>query len=226
MGFNNDGAEAVAARLRRADAAPAAPSRRQHRQDQARPRGRRGGRRLREVGPAARPVADYLVVNVSSPNTPGLRDLQAVEQLAAACCAAVRPRRAERTPLLVKIAPDLADDDIDDVADLALELGLDGIIATNTTTSREGLPTPAAAVEAIGAGGLSGAAGPAVARGAAAAQKAVGDGIAVISVGGIATAEQARERLEAGATLVQAYTGFVYGGPLWPRRIVRGLAEE
>ena len=106
-------------------------------------------------------VADYVVVNVSSPNTPGLRDLQAADRLKpvlvavrAALDAAVPGGR--RVPLLVKIAPDLADADVDAVADLALELGLDGIIATNTTTSRAGLASPAAEVAAAGAGGLSG----------------------------------------------------------------------
>ena len=99
------------------------------------------------------PYADYLVVNVSSPNTPGLRSLQAVDRLGPLLEAV---RRVADVPLLVKIAPDLADDDVLDVAALALELRLDGIIATNTTVSRDGLRTPAAEVEVIGAGGLSG----------------------------------------------------------------------
>ena len=128
-------------------------------------------------------------------------------------------------PLLVKIAPDLADDDLADVADLALRTGLDGIIATNTTIAREGLRTPAAEVEAIGAGGLSGA--PVAERSLEVLRllkKAVGDGLILVSVGGISTAGDARERLDAGATLVQAYTGFVYGGPWWPRKVVAGLS--
>ena len=105
-------------------------------------------------------VADYVVVNVSSPNTPGLRDLQAADRLRPVLVAvraaldAASPSR--RVPLLVKIAPDLADADVDAIADLALELGLDGIIATNTTVSRDGLASPAAEVAAAGAGGLSG----------------------------------------------------------------------
>jgi dihydroorotate dehydrogenase len=130
-------------------------------------------------------------------------------------------------PLLVKIAPDLADDDVLDVAGLALELRLDGIIATNTTVSRDGLRTPASDVDALGAGGLSGA--PLADRSLEVLRllkKAVGDATTLVSVGGIATAEDARERLDAGATLVQAYTGFVYGGPWWPRRIARALAHE
>lgn len=172
------------------------------------------------------PLADYLVVNVSSPNTPGLRDLQAVDKLrpllaaVRATCDRVSPMR--RVPLLVKIAPDLADADIDAVADLALELSLDGIIATNTTISRDNLTTPN--VAAIGNGGLSGA--PLKARSLEVLRRLsarLGSRVTLIAVGGIETVEDARARLDAGATLVQAYTGFIYGGPLWPRRIQRGL---
>ena len=163
------------------------------------------------------------MVNVSSPNTPGLRSLQAVDRLEPLLEGV---RRVADVPLLVKIAPDLADEDIGDVADLALRVGLDGIIATNTTIGRAGLRTDPAVVEGIGAGGLSGP--PVAARSLEVLQllkKAVGDALTLVSVGGIATPEDARERLEAGATLVQVYTGFVYGGPLWPRRIVRGLTR-
>ena len=130
-------------------------------------------------------------------------------------------------PLLVKIAPDLADADVDAVADLALELGLDGIIATNTTISRDGLASPAAEVAAAGAGGLSGrpAAGPftTVLR---RLRARAGDRLVLVAAGGIETPDDAWERLRAGATLVQGYTGFVYGGPLWPRRVHAGLAER
>jgi dihydroorotate dehydrogenase len=177
------------------------------------------------------PFADYLVVNVSSPNTPGLRDLQSVEKLrpllAAVRAAADRTVPLRKVPLLVKIAPDLADADVDAVADLALELGLDGIIATNTTISRDGLATPADRVAALGPGGLSGA--PLAARSLAVLRRLkarVGDRLVLVSVGGIATPADAAERLAAGATLVQAYTGFIYGGPLWPRRIHAGLARR
>jgi dihydroorotate dehydrogenase len=175
------------------------------------------------------PYADYLVVNVSSPNTPGLRDLQAVERLGP-LLEHVRRVADEvtsvRVPLLVKIAPDLADRDVLEVADLALAVGLDGIIATNTTTSREGLVTDAATIEAIGAGGLSGR--PLVGRADAVLRMLrdrVGPTMTLIGVGGIGTPEDARARLEAGATLLQGYTGFVYEGPLWPRRIIRGVQE-
>ncbi len=111
------------------------------------------------------------------------------------------------------------------VADLALELGLDGIIATNTTISRADLATPDADVEAIGAGGLS---GPPVAPRAAQVlrllRERVGPDLTLVGVGGITSAADARERLAAGATLLQGYTAFVYEGPLWPRRIVRGIS--
>ena len=177
-------------------------------------------------------VADYVVVNVSSPNTPGLRDLQAADRLKpvlvavrAALDAAVPGGR--RVPLLVKIAPDLADADVDAVADLALELGLDGIIATNTTVSRAGLASPAAEVAAAGAGGLSGP--PLRARALevlARLHARAGDRLVLIAAGGIETPDDAWERLRAGATLIQAYTGFVYGGPLWPRRMHAGLARR
>ena len=175
------------------------------------------------------PHADYLVVNVSSPNTPGLRDLQAVERLEP-LLVAVR-RRADaaepgrRVPLLVKIAPDLDDDDLLAVADLAMALGLDGIVATNTTVSRNGLATPAEEVRRLGAGGLSGAPLAERSRQVLGLLRArVGPGPALISVGGIGSPEEARARLAAGATLVQAYTGFVYGGPRWPSSLARGLA--
>ena len=177
------------------------------------------------------PRADYLVVNVSSPNTPGLRDLQAVDKLrpllVAVRAACDRASPARRVPLLVKIAPDLADADIDAVAALALELRLDGIIATNTTIARTGLTTPDDEVAALGAGGLSGA--PVKARALSVLRRlraTVGPRVLLIAVGGIETADDAWDRIRAGATLVQAYTGFVYGGPGWPHRIHRELAAK
>jgi len=236
MGFNNAGAAAAAAALRRS----------------RRTRGPVVGvnigktRAVPDADAAAdyaasaravAAVADYVVVNVSSPNTPGLRDLQAADRLRpvlvavrSALDAAVpgRPQGLKGSvPLLVKIAPDLADADVDAVADLALELGLDGIIATNTTTSRDGLASPAAEVAAAGAGGLSGP--PLRARSLAVLRRLharAGDRLVLIAAGGIETPDDAWERLRAGATLVQAYTGFVYGGPLWPRRMHAGLARR
>jgi dihydroorotate dehydrogenase len=224
MGFNNDGAKVVAARL--AD---------------------RGSRRAGRPGPvlgvnigkskvvpedeavrdyekSARllaPHADYLVVNVSSPNTPGLRNLQAVDRLEP-ILVAVR-RVAGAVPLLVKIAPDLADEDVLAVADLAESVGLDGIIATNTTISRDGLATTPERVAAAGAGGLSGP--PLTGRADKVMRmlrERVGDGLTLVGVGGITSVQDARARLEAGADLLQGYTAFVYEGPGWPRRIIRG----
>jgi len=177
------------------------------------------------------PLADYLVVNVSSPNTPGLRDLQAADKLrplltaVRTACDLASPLR--RVPLLVKIAPDLADADIDAIAELALELGLDGIIATNTTIARTGLVTPDDVIAALGAGGLSGA--PVKARALAVLRRLyakVGARLTLVAAGGIETADDAWQRIRAGATLVQAYTGFIYGGPGWPRRIHRELAAR
>jgi dihydroorotate dehydrogenase len=170
------------------------------------------------------PLADYLVVNVSSPNTPGLRGLQEIDRLAPLLTAV--KSTAGATPLLVKIAPDLADDEIVRIAELVVSTGLDGVIATNTTISRAGLRTSADIVEKAGAGGLSGA--PLRARSLdvlALLRRELPSGMCVVSVGGVETAEHVRERLEAGATLVQGYTGFVYSGPLWARSVNRGLAR-
>ncbi|WIM68855.1 quinone-dependent dihydroorotate dehydrogenase [Corynebacterium breve] len=170
------------------------------------------------------PLADYVVVNVSSPNTPGLRDLQAVSELKPLLQAVLD---ATETPVLVKIAPDLADDDIDAVADLALELGLAGIVATNTTVSREVLTTDPAEVEAMGAGGISGA--PLNDRSLEVLKQLhdrVGNQLVLISVGGISTPQQAWERITAGAHLLQGYTPFIYGGLGWIRNIHKGLAQQ
>lgn len=225
MGFNNRGAEAAAARLRRL-------RRRSHRAVLG---VNIGKSRVVEVADATAdyvrsatllaPLADYLVVNVSSPNTPGLRGLQAVETLRP-LLDAVR-EAAGATPLLVKIAPDLADDEIVAIAQLAVDAGLAGIIATNTTISREGLVTDAATIAAAGDGGLSGAPLKARAlevlrllRGAVPAE------FCVISVGGVETAADVQERMDAGASLVQGYTAFLYRGPLWARQINRGLTKR
>ncbi|WP_052850888.1 quinone-dependent dihydroorotate dehydrogenase [Streptomyces avicenniae] len=231
MGFNNDGSAAVAARLAR--------------------RGRpRGGpavgvnigktKAVTDEDAVADYVtsterlaqhADYLVVNVSSPNTPGLRDLQATSRLhpllSAVREAAGRAVPERRVPLLVKIAPDLADEDIDAIADLALDLGLDGIIATNTTVSREGLSSPADAVAALGPGGISGA--PLKDRSLAVLARLygrVGGRVTLVGVGGVETADDAWARVLAGATLVQGYSGFIYEGPAWARAVNRGLAAR
>jgi len=176
------------------------------------------------------PWADYLVVNVSSPNTPGLRDLQSVERLRPLLTAVRRQADAvtrDHLPLLVKIAPDLSDDDVLAVADLALDLRLDGIVATNTTVAREGLASDPTHVERIGAGGLSGR--PLKTRALEVLRllrDRVGPELTIIAVGGIGDADDARERLDAGATLLQAYTAFIYEGALWPSRVQRALARR
>lgn len=225
MGFNNEGSAAVADRLRHLRATPA-------------------GRRLvvgvnigkTKVTPAEQapadyatsagrlaPYADYLVVNVSSPNTPGLRDLQSVEALRP-ILEATRVAADEATaaaghapvPLLVKIAPDLSDDDVDAVAELAAELGLDGIVAVNTTIGHD-----------LGPGGLSGP--PVLARGldvVARLRNQLGPDAVIIGVGGITTPADAREYVAVGATLVQGYTGLIYEGPAYASRIARALASD
>ncbi len=170
------------------------------------------------------PLADYLVVNVSSPNTPGLRGLQQVDLLAPLLTAV--KVEAGPTPVLVKIAPDLDDDAIVEICALVVGLSLDGIIATNTTLSRGGLATDRATIEAAGDGGLSGA--PLARRSLEVLRLVrahVPASLCVISVGGVEAATDVAERLEAGATLVQGYTGFIYRGPLWARQINRDLAR-
>ena len=130
-------------------------------------------------------------------------------------------------PLLVKIAPDLADEDIDAIADLALDLGLDGIIATNTSNSREHLASRPAAVAAAGPGGLSGA--PLRQRSLEVLRRLharTAGRLVLVAAGGVETPDDAWERIRAGATLVQGYTGFVYGGPLWPHHVHAGLARR
>ncbi len=222
MGFNNRGAEAAArrlARLRRGapDTVIGVNIGKSRVVDVA-------DATADYVASAARvaPLADYLAVNVSSPNTPGLRGLQAVETLAP-LLRAVRDA-AGATPLLVKIAPDLPDDEIEAIAKLAVSEGLAGIIAHNTTVSRDGLRSDPAVVEAAGAGGLSGA--PLKERSLQVLRRVravVPADFCVIAVGGVETADDVRERLAAGATLVQGYTAFLYRGPLWARQINRGL---
>jgi dihydroorotate dehydrogenase len=170
------------------------------------------------------PHADYVAVNVSSPNTPGLRSLQSVDALRPILTAV--QEEALGKPILVKIAPDLADEDVLAVADLAVELGLAGVIATNTTISRDGLVTDPQKVAAIGAGGLSGA--PLKRRSIEVLDllsKRLANRAAIISVGGIETGAEAAERLAAGATLVQGYSGYIYEGPFWARTVNKFLTK-
>lgn len=173
------------------------------------------------------PHVDYFVANVSSPNTPGLRELQEKKPLTELLLRvqALNQAKAKSKPLLLKIAPDLTNAQLDDIIAVAHEAELDGIIATNTTISRAGLKTPAAEVEAIGAGGLSGAPVRARAQEVCAYLHAQAPTLPLIGVGGITTAADARARLDAGASLVQGYTGFIYEGPGYASNICRGLVQ-
>jgi dihydroorotate dehydrogenase len=164
------------------------------------------------------PLADYIAVNVSSPNTPGLRSLQTVKALQPILEAVIE--ESGQKPVLVKIAPDLTEAEITAVAKLAKKLNLAGVIATNTTVSRDGLKASASEVAGVGAGGLSGS--PLKARALEVLvllRKTLAPDFTVISVGGVETADDVRLRVEHGATLVQGYSGFVYEGPLWARKI-------
>jgi dihydroorotate dehydrogenase len=167
------------------------------------------------------PLADYLAINVSSPNTVGLRRLQGRGMLESLLGVLAQERAASglRCPILVKLAPDLQDDELDDALGAILDSGMDGVIAANTTLGREGVISPLGAE----AGGLSGA--PLAWRAEAVLRKVVRrlDGrLPVVSVGGIMTPEDAKRRLDMGAALVQVYTGLVYAGPGLVRRIVQG----
>lgn len=182
---------------------------------------------------AVHPYADYVVVNVSSPNTPGLRELQRADVLEA-LLVALQTRNDElsntktraRLPLLVKIAPDLGTYEIDSIAEIAERTKLSGIIATNTTISRAGLRTSKSIVDACGEGGLSGA--PLMARSTTVISslfRATKGRLPIIGVGGIFTADDAWQKICAGASLVQVYTGFVYEGWNLAREINEGLAR-
>ena len=168
------------------------------------------------------------MVNVSSPNTPGLRQLQEKEPLIK-LLQQVQERnlsRAQPRPLLLKIAPDLTDSQLDDILEIARETKLSGLVSTNTTISREGLLTDAGQVTALGAGGLSGR--PLRARATEVIrylhQRSQGE-LPIIGAGGIHSARDAQEKLAAGASLVQLYTGFIYEGPALVSRINKALAR-
>ncbi|MFJ2114937.1 MULTISPECIES: quinone-dependent dihydroorotate dehydrogenase [unclassified Streptomyces] len=230
MGFNNEGSAAVAARLGARKAVFRTTVGVNIGKTKVVPESEAVGDYVLSTERLAR-HADYLVVNVSSPNTPGLRSLQAVDQLrpllTAVREAADRTVTDRRVPLLVKIAPDLADEDVDAVADLAVELGLDGIIATNTTIARASLGLVSAPALTAETGGLSGA--PLKARSLEVLRRLyarVGDRITLVGVGGIENAEDAWQRILAGATLIQGYSAFVYEGPFWSRSLHKGLAAR
>ena len=224
MGFNNDGLYPAVARLVR------------------RPQGLVVGGNIgkNKITPNEKAVEDYLacvdalhahvdyfVVNVSSPNTPGLRELQDKEPLANLLRAVVRRNGnlPGHRPVFLKIAPDLTNGQLDDIVEIVLAENVDGIVATNTTVSREGLLTPAAEVESMGAGGVSGA--PVRSRSTEVvrylATKSEGR-IPIVGVGGIDSLEAAQEKVDAGASLVQVYSGMIYEGPGLPARLVAGLS--
>lgn len=224
MGFNNDGAQTIARRL--------AKTRLRYANNLPIIGVNIGKSRVVEVEDAVddyresarllAPLADYVAVNVSSPNTPGLRSLQTVKALKPILEAVTQESKDK--PVLVKIAPDLEDSEIVAVAKLVVKLGLAGVIATNTTISRDGLKSSATEVAAKGAGGLSGA--PLKKRSLEVLtllSATLGAEFAVISVGGVETAEDVVERVNHGATLVQGYSGFVYEGPLWARKIKKEM---
>lgn len=234
MGFNNDGVEVIASRLRRW---------------RAKPRGSMiigGNIGKNKATPneeawkdyeicfrSLYPWVDFFVVNVSSPNTPGLRQLQGKDALRRILTRLQEVNEelaagfGQGRPLLLKIAPDLGQQQLDDVIALALEIRLDGLVATNTTIGREGLLTRADRIEAIGAGGLSGA--PLRERATEVVRylgARMGGRIPIIASGGIFTAKDAREKLEAGASLAQVWTGFIYEGPFIVGRICRTLSSS
>ncbi|MBF9236465.1 quinone-dependent dihydroorotate dehydrogenase [Hymenobacter sp. BT683] len=226
MGFNNDGAAVVAARL----------ARRQNRQliiggnigkNKDTPN-ERAAEDYVACFEALAEVVDYFVVNVSSPNTPNLRQLQEKKPLIDLLqqVQTCNQRRAKPRPLLLKIAPDLTDSQLDDILEIARETQLSGLVATNTTISRDNLVTDAAQVAALGAGGLSGR--PLRARATEVIrylhQRSQGE-LPIIGAGGIHSAADAQEKLAAGASLVQLYTGFIYEGPALVSQINKALVR-
>jgi dihydroorotate dehydrogenase len=233
MGFNNDGVEVVAKRLRLWRAG-------QKKGTQLIIGGNIGKNKQTPNEEAWKDYetcfralfdcVDYFVVNVSSPNTPGLRELQEKDSLAKIPYHVQTLNRQHKNPkpILLKIAPDLNTSQIDDVLELSLEIKLDGLVAANTTISREELKnTPSAVIENIGAGGLSGT--PLRERSTAIVRyihEKTGGQIPVIASGGIFTAADALEKLNAGASLVQVWTGFIYEGPTIVRNICKGLLEK
>lgn len=230
MGFNNDGVKAVAKRLEKWRSAAA-----QHSSSLI-IGGNIGKNKVTPNEDAWKdyeicfkelhPYVDYFVVNVSSPNTPGLRELQEKESLRKILqhLQMINNGKATSKPIFLKIAPDLTKEQIDDVIDLALEIKLDGLVATNTTISREGLTAPGSRLEAIGAGGLSGA--PLKQRSTEVVkylcERLKGE-IPVMASGGIFTGEDAKEKIAAGAALVQVWTGFIYEGPAIVKNICKSL---
>ena len=221
MGFNNPGAEALAGRLARTRIEPVLGI--NLGKSKVTPLERATEDYVRSLD-LLEPYARYLVVNVSSPNTPGLRQLQDARPLRELLRALVA--RASR-PLLLKIAPDLSDSGIDEAVDIAAEEGIAGIVASNTTIRRDGLRTPRESLNGVGDGGISGA--PVRRRAleiVARVHRRTRGKLPVVGVGGIFNADDAWAFVQAGASLVQVWTGLVYRGPLLVRNINLGLAER
>lgn len=231
MGFNNEGVQVVAARLKK--------WREKHLRTSLLIGGNIGKNKLTPNEEAWKdyetcfkelhPWVDYFVVNVSSPNTPGLRELQEKESLRKIFLhlQMINNAKARAKPIFLKIAPDLTREQVEDVIHLALEIKLDGLVATNTTISREGLLTDKTEVDRIGAGGLSGA--PLRKRSTEVIKHIVektGGLVPVIASGGVFTGQDAREKLDAGAALVQVWTGFIYEGPAIVKKIIPALSRQ
>ena len=226
MGFNNQGIEAAVARLRR-------------RKTNIIIGGNIGKNKVTPNEDAVSdyeicfeklfPYVDYFAVNVSSPNTPGLRDLQEKEPLTALLNSLqkINNQKEKRKPILLKIAPDLTNEQLDDIIEIVADTKIDGVVATNTTIDRSGLKTPKNKVDAIGNGGLS---GKPVRERSTEVIKYLADksnrAFPIIGVGGIHSAEDALEKLDAGATLVQVFTGFIYEGPALVKRINKKILEK
>ena len=247
MGFNNDGVEAIAKRLKSWQWAVHSRQKRLQEKQGADCKLQTGDCKLiiggnigkNKITPnenawkdyeicfnALHDYVDYFVVNVSSPNTPGLRELQEKDSLRKILSnlQIQNLKFADQKPILLKIAPDLTQEQIDDVVDLALEIKLDGLVATNTTISRENLTTHASQITKIGAGGLSGL--PVKARSTEIVKyihKKTNGKIPIIASGGIFTGADAKQKIEAGASLVQVWTGFVYEGPAIVKNICAAL---
>ena len=226
MGFNNQGIEAVVARLRR-------------KKSDIIIGGNIGKNKVTPNEEAANdyaicfeklfPYVDYFAVNVSSPNTPGLRDLQEKAPLTALLNSLqkLNNKKDMRKPILLKIAPDLTNEQLDDIIDIVADTKIDGVIATNTTIDRSGLKTDKNKVDAIGNGGLS---GKPVGLRSTQVIKYLADksnrAFPIIGVGGIHSVEDALEKLDAGATLLQVYTGFIYEGPSLVKRINKAILKR
>jgi len=244
MGFNNDGVEVIAKRLSHrkdclpltVNSQPSAVSGQQSAVNRIIVGGNIGKNKVTANEDAWKDyeicfnalfdVVDYFVVNVSSPNTPGLRELQEKDALRKilANLQSINQAKENPKPLLLKIAPDLTNTQLDDIVSLALEVKLDGLVATNTTITRNNLVTSFAELDAIGMGGLSGK--PVQKRSTEVVtylSKQLKGQIPIIASGGIFTGDDAKEKLDAGASLIQVWTGFVYEGPAIAKNICKEL---